>query len=190
MPNTLLIDEPNPWVTKSKKIVYDNAWIQVNEHQVIDPSGKDSIYGVVSPKVIAIGILPLDPQLNTWLVGQYRYAMQEYSWEIIEGGGKFGVDPIESGQRELQEEAGIIANKWTFLSTIHTSNCFTNEIAHLYIAQDLSFTHTSPDDSEKLQVVKMPFEEAYQLVLNGTIKDAMSIVSILRVKNMINEGLL
>jgi 8-oxo-dGTP pyrophosphatase MutT (NUDIX family) len=190
MSNHKLTDEENPWTTKGSRIVYDNPWIKVREDQVIDPSGNDTIYGVVSAKHLAVGILPLDEDLNTWLIGQYRYPLGKYSWEIVEGGGQFGVDPIESGKRELKEEAGIIAAKWTPIMTIHTSNCIADETAYLYLAQELTFTEAEPDENEKLQLVKVTFHEAYNFVLNGTITDAMSVAAILRTKILLDEGLI
>ena len=190
MSNHKLTDEENPWTTKGSRIVYDNPWIKVREDQVIDPSGNDTIYGVVSAKHLAVGILPLDEDLNTWLIGQYRYPLGKYSWEILEGGGQFGVDPIESGKRELKEEAGIIAAKWTPIMTIHTSNCIADETAYLYLAQELTFTEAEPDENEKLQLVKVTFHEAYNFVLNGTITDAMSVAAILRTKILLDEGLI
>ena len=190
MSNHKLTDEENPWTTKGSRIVYDNPWIKVREDQVIDPSGNDTIYGVVSAKHLAVGILPLDEDLNTWLIGQYRYPLGKYSWEIVEGGGQFGVDPIESGKRELKEEAGIVAAKWTPIMTIHTSNCIADETAYLYLAQELTFTEAEPDENEKLQLVKVTFHEAYNFVLTGTITDAMSVAAILRTKILLDEGLI
>ena len=76
----------NPWQTIDVRPVYDNAWISVAEHRVIDPSGNPGIYGKVSFQNTAVGVIPVDEQGNTWLVGQYRYVLDEYSWEIPEGG--------------------------------------------------------------------------------------------------------
>jgi 8-oxo-dGTP pyrophosphatase MutT (NUDIX family) len=190
MSNNKLIDEGNPWTTKSSTVVYENPWIKVREDKVLDPSGNDSIYGVVTAKSLAVGILPLDENYNTWLIGQYRYPLARYSWEIVEGGGKFGVDPIESGKRELKEEAGIIAEKWTTLMTIHTSNCIADETAYLYVAQGLTFTKPEPDENEKLQIAKVSFQEAYDYVMDGRITDAMSVCAILRTKILIDSGLI
>src|SRR5688572_31918894 len=111
-----MIDETkNPWTTISEEVKYENPWIKVEEHQVLNPAGKPGIYGKVHYKHIAIGIIPIDEENNTWIVGQYRYPLLAYSWEIIEGGGKIGVDPVESAKRELLEEAGIIAEEWELL---------------------------------------------------------------------------
>ena len=183
-----LIDEGNPWTKKSDKVVYDNPWIHVREHQVIDPSGNNTIYGVVSAKMLAVGIIPLDNEYNTWLVGQYRYPLHKYSWEIIEGGGKFDVDPLESAKRELKEEGGLEAKQWTKILEMQTSNCISDEQAHIFIAKDLIIGKPEPDENERLQLVKVPFDEAYRLVMDGRILDGMSVGGILKTKILIDRG--
>ena len=183
-----LRDEENPWTKKSDKVVYDNPWIHVREHQVIDPSGNDTIYGVVSAKMLAVGIIPLDEDYNTWLVGQYRYPLGKYSWEIIEGGGRFDVDPLDSAKRELKEEGGLEAKHWTKILEMQTSNCISDEEAHIYVARELVIGEPEPDENERLQLAKIPFDEAYRLVMNGRISDGMSVGGILKVKILMDEG--
>ncbi len=183
-----LTDEDNPWTTKSERTVYDNPWIIVREHQVVDPSGKDTIYGVVSAKHLAIGIIPLDGDYNTWLVGQYRYPLKKYSWEIVEGGGKFGVDPIESAQRELKEETGLTAREYTKILQMQTSNCISDEIAIIYVAKGISEGIADPDDDEKLKIAKVPFSEAYRMVMDGRIEDSLSVGGILKAHLLMKEG--
>ncbi|HXA02554.1 MAG TPA: NUDIX hydrolase, partial [Cytophagaceae bacterium] len=117
----------NPWKTLSTKEIYDNPWIHVREDQVINPAGGNGIYGVVSFKNIAIGIVPVDNEGFTYLVGQFRYALEEYSWEIPEGGGLKGIDILDSAKRELKEETGLSANRWTNICRIHTSNSVCDE---------------------------------------------------------------
>ena len=188
MSRVKLSDEENPWKKKGERIVYDNPWIQVTEHQVIDPSGNDTIYGVVSPKHLAIGIIPLDEDNNTWLIGQYRYPLQRYSWEIVEGGAPFGEDPINAARRELKEEAGLEAEEWIYFMEMSTSNCLADEQALFYVARNLTIGEPKPDDNEKLQLVKLPFIEAYQLVMEGRIQDSMSVAAILKLKVLMDEG--
>ncbi len=183
-----LTDEENPWTTKSEKVIYDNPWILVNEYQVIDPAGNDTIYGVVRAKHLAIGIIPLDENNNTWLVGQYRYPLNAYSWEIVEGGGRFNIDPVESAKRELKEETGLEAKEYTKILEIQTSNCISDEIAIIYIARGLTEGIASPDDDEKLKVAKIPFEQAYQMVMNGRIKDSLSVGGILKAHLLLQAG--
>jgi 8-oxo-dGTP pyrophosphatase MutT (NUDIX family) len=142
---------------------------------------------VVHFKNLAIGIIPLDKNNNTWIVGQYRYATNSYSWEIPEGGGKLDTDPIVSAQRELLEECGIIAKQWEKILEMDLSNSATNEHAILYVARDLQFTNTEPEETEDLQLKKVPFETLYQMVLNGEVQDAMSVAAVLKLKLMLGN---
>ena len=146
--------EVNPWITKTTEQVYESAWIRVTKSDVINPAGKPAIYSVVHFKNIAIGVLPLDKEYNTWLVGQFRYPTNEYGWEIPEGGGKKDTNPIESAKRELKEETGIIAESYSELMRLHTSNSVTDELAIVYIATNLSFEEAEPEESQQLQVKK------------------------------------
>ncbi|MGY4383605.1 ADP-ribose pyrophosphatase [Pedobacter sp. UYP24] len=184
------MEEHNPWTTLRSESIYDNNWINVTEHQVINPSGGDGIYGVVHFKNLAIGILPLDEQNNTWLVGQYRYPLQAYSWEIPEGGGLLDVDPLTSAQRELMEETGLIATEWTEIQRMHLSNSVSDELSIIYVARGLSQGLAAPEETEQLSIRKLPFEEAYQMVLSGIITDSMSVAAILKAKILILEGLI
>jgi len=170
----------NPWTTISKKEVYDNPWIKVEEHQVITPNQKKGIYGKVIFKNLAIGILPLDENVYTWLVGQYRYTVDEYAWEIPMGGGPADQTALESAKRELKEETGLKANEWTELLKIHTSNSVTDEVGYVYLAKDLTQGEPEFDDTEDLKIWHLPFQEAYQMVLDGQITDAISMVAILK----------
>jgi len=176
------MEENNPWTTLETKEVYDNNWINVNEHQVINPSGGPGIYGVVHFKNVAIGILPLDENNNTWLVGQYRYPLNAYSWEIPEGGGPLGLDPLDGAKRELLEETGLVATEWTELQRMYLSNSVSDELAVIYVARGLTMGEAEPEETEQLMLRKLPFENAYQMVLNGTITDSMSVAAILKTK--------
>ncbi|MFK8105456.1 MAG: NUDIX domain-containing protein [Saprospiraceae bacterium] len=180
----------NPWKTKSNKTVYDNPWIKVTHREVVNPGGGDGIYGLVHFKNLAIGIVPLDADHNTWLVGQYRYTLEAYSWEIPEGGGLLGVDPIDSAKRELLEETGITAQRWTKILDLHTSNSVTDESGMAYLAQGLSFGEAEPEESEDLVIKKLPFSAALAMVMNGEITDALAMVSIMKVKLMMDQGLI
>ena len=174
--------EKNPWKMLSDKIVYDNPWIELHHQDVLNPHGKPGIYGLVHFKNLAIGIIPLDENNNTWIVGQFRYPLKQYSWEIPEGGGKMDVDPIESGKRELLEECGIIAKSWEKLIEIHLSNSATDEFAIIYVARDLSFTESEPEETEELKIKKIPFEDLFQMVMNNEITDAMTVAAVLKLK--------
>lgn len=155
---------------------------------MLNPAGGLGIYGVVHFKNTAIGIVPLDEEGCTWLVGQYRYTLERYSWEIPEGGGALGTDMLESAQRELLEETGITARVWTPLLEIHTSNSVTDEYGVAYLARELEFGEASPEETEQLQVRRLPFEEAVGMVLRGEITDSLSMVAILKVQEWLRRG--
>ncbi|MCZ4223690.1 NUDIX domain-containing protein [Pedobacter rhodius] len=182
------MEEINPWQTLESEIKYDNNWIRLTEHQVINPTGGKGIYGEVHFKNLAIGILPLDKDYNTWLVGQYRYPLKAYSWEIPEGGGPLDEEPIESARRELIEETGMTAKNWKEIQRMHLSNSVSDELSIIYVATDLIQGISMPEETEQLVVKKMPFEDAYQMVLNGKITDSMSVAAILRAKLMMLNG--
>ncbi|PJJ76055.1 NUDIX domain-containing protein [Thermoflavifilum aggregans] len=169
-------------------MVYDNPWIQVTEFQVVNPSGGPGIYGVVHFKNLAIGVVPLDEQGHLWLVGQYRYPLQAYSWEIPEGGGPLEVDPLFSAQRELLEETGIRAAHWELILTMHLSNSVSDEKALIYLATGLSYHDSQPEETEQLQLRKVKLEEAYEEVLQGKITDSISVAAILRLMLMKKEN--
>lgn len=176
----------NPWKQLTSKTVYDNRWIQVEEHDVLNPAGKPGIYGKVHFKNKAIGILALDEHHHTWLVGQWRYTLNQWSWEIPEGGGALDVDPLQSAQRELREETGLTAHRWTLLQRTHLSNSVSDEEGFIFLAQDLTAGATEWEDTEAdMKVWKLPFDEAYQLVLDGTITDSLSVMAFLRVKDLL-----
>lgn len=172
--------EENPWTTKSENIVYENAWIQVAHHEVTTPAGKPGIYGKVHFKNKALGIIPVDEDGNTWLVGQYRYPLNEYSWEIPMGGGPAGADILESAQRELKEETGLQAKKWTNIMRIHTSNSVTDEEGFVFLAEDLEQGETEFEETEVLKIRKLPLSEALQMIMDGEITDAISIAGLLK----------
>ena len=176
----------NPWTKLSAKPVYDNNWIGVTEYDVLNPSGGKGIYGKIHFKNLAIGVLPLDEEGYTWLVGQYRFPLDAYSWEIPEGGGDFAVDPVESAKRELREETGLVAKEWTLIQELHLSNSVSDERALLYLARQLEQNEAMPEETEQLVVKRVPFEEAYQMVLKGLITDAMSVAAILKVKLLLS----
>lgn len=180
--------EKNSWKTLRSEVKFETPWIKVTQHDVINPSGNKGIYGTVSFKNLAIGIIPLDAELNTWLVGQWRYPLEQYSWEIIEGGGSHQTDPLESAKRELKEEAGIIAHKYTPLFNMHTSNSVTDEYCHVFLAQDLEMDIAEPEETEDLQIKKIPFKKAFDMVMNGEITDSLSMVAILKTKILIDKG--
>jgi 8-oxo-dGTP pyrophosphatase MutT (NUDIX family) len=180
--------EENPWQIVSQKEVYSNPWIALTEYQVINPSGNSGIYGKVHYKNIAIGIIPLDDEMNTYLVGQYRFATDQYSWEIPEGGGILGTDPLESAKRELLEETGLKAESWTEIQRLHLSNSVSDELCIIYLARNLQQFEPEPEDTEQLIIKKIPFEEVYNKVTSGEITDSLTVMAVLKIKLMQLEG--
>jgi 8-oxo-dGTP pyrophosphatase MutT (NUDIX family) len=178
----------NPWTTLSRETVYENNWITVTHEAVITPGGTRGIYGKVHLKNYAIGIIPVDENGNTWLVGQYRYPLDAYSWEIPEGGGLKEKDILEAAKRELKEEVGLTANKWTQIAVIHTSNSVTDEHAIVFVAQEITETEAAPDETEQLQIKKLSLIEAFEMAANGLITDAISLVALFKLKILIDEG--
>jgi 8-oxo-dGTP pyrophosphatase MutT (NUDIX family) len=179
----------NPWKITSEKEIYDNPWIKLTEYQVINPSGNPGIYGKVHFKNIAIGVLPLDDDLNTYLVGQFRFALGQYSWEMPEGGGVLNTDPLDSAKRELLEETGLKAQKWTEIQRLHLSNSVSDELSIVYLARDLQQFDAEPEDTEQLIIHKLPFEKVYQMVCKGEITDSMTVAAVLKVRLLIIENL-
>ncbi|MGB3618644.1 MAG: NUDIX hydrolase [Catalinimonas sp.] len=173
-------DEQNPWRTLGAREVYDNAWINVRECDVIHPNNRPGIYGVVSFKNKAIGIIPLDDDLNTWIVGQWRYPLGLYSWEIPMGGGPLNDDVLTSAQRELEEETGLRAADWSELMRIHTSNSVTDEDGYVFVARGLQQGQTRFDDTEIIKIRKLPLRDAVRMVLDGQITDSISVGGLLK----------
>ncbi|KAF0242644.1 MAG: hypothetical protein FD183_305 [Chitinophagaceae bacterium] len=163
----------NPWKIIDEQEIYNNPWIRLTQYNVINPGGGKGIYGKVHFKNTAVGVMVLDEQLNTYLVGQYRFTLNAYSWEIPEGGGPIGTNPLESGKRELLEETGLIAQKWEAL---------------FYLARQLKQDQPRPEETEQLVVKKIPFMEAVEMVENGQITDSMSVAAIYKVQLLLAQG--
>lgn len=180
--------EHNPWQITGEKQVYDNPWIGLTEYQVINPSGGSGIYGKVHFKNTAVGVLVLDEALHTYLVGQYRFTLDAYSWEIPEGGAPMGTDPLEGGKRELLEETGLVAARWEPLLQMHLSNSVSDEWAVVYLARELRQEQPEPEETEQLVIRKLPFAEALEMVEKGQITDSMSVAAIYKVQLLLAQG--
>jgi 8-oxo-dGTP pyrophosphatase MutT (NUDIX family) len=181
---------PNPWHTHHLELRYDNPWVAVTHRQVTNPSGRAGIYGVVHFKNIAVGVVPLDDTLHTWLVGQYRYTLGQYHWEIPEGGCPAEESTLEAAQRELLEETGITAHTWQPLLETHLSNSVTDEYGVCYVARDLEFGEAQPEDTEQLHLRRLPLAEAVEMVMRGDITDSLSVMALLKVNECLRRGTL
>lgn len=178
----------NPWKILSGEEKYDNQWINVTEYQVINPGGGSGIYGKVHFKNRAVGIVPVDREGNTWLVGQYRFTLGAYSWEIPEGGAPGEESLLECARRELREETGLTATQWDLLTTVHTSNSVTDEQGWIFLAEDLTEGRNELEESEAdMKVMKVPLSEAIEMVLSGRITDSMSIAGLLLTERRLKD---
>ena len=177
---TVTSDETkSPWQTLSSRQVYDNAWITVREDSVIRPDGERGIYGVVHFKHIAIGILAIEDDF-IYLVGQFRYPLGQYSWEIPEGGCAEGEDPLDAAKRELEEETGLRAEVWKKLGEAHLSNSVSDELAIWFLATELTQGEHNPEGTEQLKIRRVTFQEAIAMALKGEITDALSLLAIMQ----------
>jgi 8-oxo-dGTP pyrophosphatase MutT (NUDIX family) len=175
--------EINPWKTISQQTAYENAWIKVEHHEVVNPAGNPGIYGKVHFKNIAISIVPIDSEGFTYLVGQYRYTLNSYSWEVPEGGCSIesGESTLEAAKRELLEETGLVASQWTQLGEVYLSNSVSDEKAVMYVAKNLSQQQACPEETEQLKIRRMPLKEAVEMAKNGEITDALSVLTLLKI---------
>lgn len=177
------------WEMLSNKTTYENPWIRVEHHEVLNPNGQPGIYGKVHFKNIAVSVIPIDEEGNTYLVGQERYTIGQYSWELPEGGCliESGESPLEAAKRELLEETGLIAATWTYLGEVFLSNSVTDEKAVIFLAQHLQQKIAQPEETEVLQLRKLPLQEAIDMAKKGEITDALSVISLLKVPGLHNR---
>jgi len=168
----------NPWRRVSRRVAYQNPWIEILHDEVTRPDGQPGIYGVVHFRHLAIGVVPLDEMDRVLLVGQYRYTLDHYSWEIPEGGGGLDESPEEAARRELLEETGYSGGRWRELCRAELSNSVTDEVTVLFVATDLEAGPASPEGTEQLQLRWIPFDEAMAMIGRGEIADAMTILAL------------
>lgn len=175
------IEKVGGWKRLSKEVVYDNPWIQVSHEEVIRPNGSEGIYGIVHFKNRALGVVALDENDNVILVKQSRYACDSYTLEIPEGGGPFDETPLATAKRELEEETGLCAHHWEQVLTLHTSNSVTDEMAYIYLATDLYQGKQALDETEDIEVMRMPLTEVLALIDSGEITDSLTVAGLLKV---------
>lgn len=183
-------ERKGPWRVLAKRVAFDNPWLSVIAHDVVRPDGEPGHYGVVSFKNLAIGVLPVFADGTIAMVGQFRFAIDAYSWELPEGGGARDVPPVESAKRELREETGLTAGRWRELIQLHTSNSITDEHAICFLATDLDEGPPQPDADEVLTQKRVPFADALEEVTTGAITDALTVAMLLRAHHMAVTGAL
>jgi 8-oxo-dGTP pyrophosphatase MutT (NUDIX family) len=171
----------SPWKTMSSRTVYENNWINVREDEVIRPDGNPGIYGVVYVRP-SVGVVAMNQRDQVVLVGQWRYSLDRYSWEIPRGGSHPGEDEmLDVAQRELQEETGVIAANWEFLGTVDNGNGVADDVQSLYLATGLTHTETNLDPEEDITVQWKPFDEVLDMAMNGGITEVCSLAAIFKV---------
>jgi len=180
--------EKNPWTILDREIKYDNTWITLTHMNVLNPSGGKGIYGKVHFKNTAIGIVPVDSEMNTYLVGQYRFPTEQYSWEIPEGGCPIHENPLLGAKRELLEETGLKADRWQVLGTSYLSNSVSDENSVFYLATGLTQHEAEPEETEELKIRKLPLSEVFDMIDEGTITDALTILAIRKVQVLLLKG--
>jgi len=178
----------NPWTIIDKETIYSNPWIELIHHNVLNPTGGKGIYGKVHFKNKAIGVIAVDNDLNTYLVGQFRFPIHQYSWELPEGGCPVETESLESAKRELLEETGLIASKWLRLGDAFLSNSVSDEYAEYFLATELEQHDAEPEDTEQLMVRKLPLKEVFSMVKEGIITDALSLIPLLKLELMLLKG--
>jgi 8-oxo-dGTP pyrophosphatase MutT (NUDIX family) len=170
-----------PWTRRSRRVAYENPWVTVWHDEVDQPDGSPGIYGVVHFENSAVGVVVLDDEDRVLLVGQHRYTLGAYSWEIPEGGVPPGESPLDGAARELREETGVEATDWRELLRYHLSNSITDETGVVYVARALRHGEPDPDPTEELAIRWLPFDEAMAMIADGRITDALTIMGLQRV---------
>jgi 8-oxo-dGTP pyrophosphatase MutT (NUDIX family) len=171
----------SPWIRATRRTAYENPWLTLWHDEVTRPDGRPGIYGVVHFANLAVGVVALDAEDRVTLVGQWRYTLDAWSWEIPEGGVPFDEDAQAGAARELREETGLTAATWSELARVHLSNSVSDEAGILFLATDLTEGEPEPDGTEAIEIRRVPFPEALAMTLDGRITDALSVIGLQRV---------
>ena len=170
----------NPWTTLKSRIAYHNPWLSVREDEVLRPDGKPGLYGVVEIRP-SVGILALNERNQVAIVGQWRYPIGRYSWEIVRGGSSEGESDMEAvARRELREETGYDAAQWSRLGPVDVCNGVTSDVQHLFVARELTFAGVQQDHEEEIVTRWLPFEEVVRMTVHGEITEVCSVAAVLR----------
>jgi 8-oxo-dGTP pyrophosphatase MutT (NUDIX family) len=171
-------ESPNPWTRKTRTTVYANPWLDVHHDDVIRPDGTDGIYGVVHFHNRSVGVVALDDHGRVLMIGQFRYAIDRYSWEIPAGGAPAGEDPVDAAKRELKEETGYTAETMKLLVHAHMSNSVTDEEGYCFLAAGLSLGPACPESTERLDSRWLNLDETLRAISRGEITDALTIMGL------------
>jgi 8-oxo-dGTP pyrophosphatase MutT (NUDIX family) len=182
------MEENNPWKIIDEQEVYDNNWIRLTHYNVINPSGGKGVYGKVHFKNRAIAIVPIDEEMNTYLVGQFRFTINQYSWEVPEGGCPLKEEPLEAAKRELLEETGLRAENWQHVLDVYLSNSVSDELGKVFIATNLTQHQAQPEETEQLQLKKIPLQQAFDMVDEGKITDSLAVAALQKVQLLLLQG--
>lgn len=180
--------KPPAWRSGPPTMVFDNSWIRVESSEALAPTGNPALYGVIRFKSLAVAVLPLHDDGAVTLVGQQRFALRDYSWELPEGGVPFDEDPLEGAKRELREETGLLADHWREILRVQLSNSVTDERGVCYLAAGFREVGREPDATEALDVVRAPFRQVLDACATGLVQDVMTVASVFRVHHMAVSG--
>jgi 8-oxo-dGTP pyrophosphatase MutT (NUDIX family) len=178
----------DPWIVKSVARPFENEWFRIDAHSVIRPDGAEGVYSVIRPHRLAVGVVPIDAEGCVHLVGQWRFPLGRYSWEIPEGGAEPGEAALACAERELEEEAGLRAGRWEKILELDLSNSLTDERAVIFLASDLQPGAPRPDATEVLRLRRAPFREVLARTADGRIRDSLTVAGVLRAHHMAVTG--
>lgn len=182
------LDKPTPWRSDGEALLFQNPWMRLTEHPAVAPTGAEARYVVMRPANLSVGVLPLHDDGTVTLVGQQRFALMNYSWEMPEGGAPFDEDPLEGARRELAEEAGLAAAQWRRALVMEMSNSITDEKAIAWLAWDFTPVPVDPDPTEVIQSVQVPFRALLDEIGRGAVRDAFTVATAFRAYHMAREG--
>lgn len=167
--------------TVSHTRLYDGVIVNVDMDQVKLPNDRIAKREIVNHPG-GVAVLPLNDDETVTLVRQYRYAFSAVLTEIPAGKLDAGEDPKAGALRELKEEIGADVGELIDLGCVYPSPGFCKEILHLYLAKELTYGESCPDEDEFLEVIRVPFDDLLEQVMQGEIKDAKTVAAVLKTK--------